>query len=153
MKANKKTIAAISLSLVLVVLVAGFGLSRAQRGIMHEKGMMGEMMGDMNKITDQCQMMMDNMDMMIGQEMTPGCLSMMNMRGMGMMMRNMSQGMTSTMESLGSMMGDPEMMKDAEMKDAMDGLHQQLMMMSENMQKAVDNMERMQKRIGEMETK
>jgi hypothetical protein len=86
MKANWKTIGVISVLVASVVLVAGFSLSRAQKGMMQEKGMMGEMMGNMNKMMGQCNQMMKNTDMMMGQKMTPGCMGMMNMKGMGMMM-------------------------------------------------------------------
>ncbi|MGB7062791.1 MAG: hypothetical protein WBF13_10640 [Candidatus Zixiibacteriota bacterium] len=153
MKRYRKRVGVISVFLALVVLVASFGLSQAQKGMMQEKGMMGEMKDDMNKTMGRCEGMMKNMDMMMGKKMSHGCMGMMNMKGMGMMMHNMSQNMMGMMENMESMMDNPEMMKDAEVKKHMDGMHEQMMMMSENMQKAMGSMEMMQKRMEQMETK
>lgn len=153
MKANWKTIGVISVFLALVLLVASFGFSQAQKGMMHEKGMMGEMKDDMNKTMGQCEGMMKNMDMMMGKKMSHGCMGMMNMKGMGMRMHNMSQNMMGMMEDMESMMDNPEMMKEQEIKKHMDGMQEHMKVMTEHMQKAMGNMEMMQKRMEEMETK
>jgi hypothetical protein len=135
--------------LILVGIFGAASFSQQEKGTMHQK----DTMGRMDKTMDQSNHIMKNMDMMMGKRMDHGCMGMMNMKGMGMMMHNMSQNMVDMMERMESMMDNPEMTKDKRMKEPMDWMHEHMMKMSQNMQKAMGEMEMMQKSLEEMETK
>ena len=153
MKKYWKTIEAISFIFIMVVLFGSFGFSQEKKETVPQKDMMKEMMGNMDKTMEQCSKMMDNMNMMMGKNLTPGCMGMMNVNGMGMMMHNMSQNMKSMMENMDSMMKNQVMMKDDVMKKNMETMQEHMKMMTENMQDAMNSMEEMTKRMEEMQVK
>jgi hypothetical protein len=152
-KANRKRIGIVLAASSLLMLLGIIGLSQAQKGGMHEMGMMGEMMGNMDQMMGQYDQSMHNMDMMMGQQMNPTCMGMANMRGMGMMMQSTSQGMRNMMESMNSMMSNPEMMKDELIQKQMGQMQEHVKIMMEHMQGAMNNWEEMTKRMGEMGSK
>jgi ElaB/YqjD/DUF883 family membrane-anchored ribosome-binding protein len=139
MKKYWKTIGAISFILVVVILFWSFSFSQQEKGTMPQKSPAEEMMG--------------NMDKMMEQKMTPGCMGMMSVNEMGMTMHNLSQNMKSMLENMDSMMKNPEMMKDEVMKKQMEAMQDHMKMMTEHMQGAMNSMQEMTKRMEETQPK
>lgn len=132
------------------LLYAGVSADENKAGIGH-MGMTG-MMDSMDDMMGTCSEMMKDMDTMMGEKMSGGCMGMMDMRSMGMMMHEMSQNMKAMMEHMDSMVKNDTLMNDPEMKVHAGKFEEQMGMMTESMQEAMKSLEKMTERMGNIES-
>lgn len=139
--------------LLTIVLIGKYGFSHGEgTDMMHVKGMMGGgPHGRWGNMMNRSNSMMGNMNTLMNNKMHAGCQGMMHVNGMGMMMHRNFQNMQYMNQYMESVMNNPKLMEDDEMKEYAEEMQKHMKTMGEAMEEAMINMEKMSDRMEELE--